>query len=801
MGGNRSRAGRSLLLHMCVSDTAPMSTDPLPADRIRALYEAYREEDPYAGWRKSYLESLERFRGVDDEALASPAIQRELWSLRHMSTLGAGDTVNVEGAWTDPAVVTRIVELRQLALEPGHVKRAGRLQSQFDEIISLVAVHSGRRPFARLTRLFAALLPRECHAAFSTESRATIARILRGGTGDDGIIGHVIDRHELRTKILGPEADLAEDAWRATFCWWLFDHADSLVRADAAAGVKVAAPSAAPVATIEQAPTALPPLQLLPGPRLRRGFVAFKGYAKTVRLIVESVQGGATPDDVVQTLRASEGYEALGPAHARTVFNLVRNNLGMLEHRGGLWYPTKLGERLLDDRRYDPLVEKMLAEIFGLAHYLRLVSEEPLTRKASNLRLRQIYPAWTTDRAPTSVVYWAHSLGLVHTLPDRRVALTEYGEQWARRLPAELPVPPLRAGVDDGDPFDDEDEEADDVEAALEPPRPTPRLAELRADIAALRPEFVQDPGILEALHLAWHGLPGKRFVIFSGLSGTGKTLLFKLYAEAYCRRLGVEAEQHRTIVPVSPDWRDPTGLLGYFNALHADPTYQPEPALRLILQAHRHPNRPYFLILDEMNLARIEHYFAPFLSAMETGGDLHLHAHETAINRVPPAIPWPKNLFIGGTVNMDETTQPISDKVLDRAFTIEFWDVDLAGYFAARGAGGRPRDQAAEQALLDIHAILREIRRHFGYRTAGEVLAMLDAAAAEGITATGPVLDQAVFSKVLPRIRGHESKPLSDALRLARECCDRAGLIRCARKLGEMEATLRHTGLTRFWA
>ena len=66
-----------------------------------------------------------------------------------------------------------------------------------------------------------------------------------------------------------------------------------------------------------------------------------------------------------------------------------------------------------------PVLETIVAEIFGLAHYLRLVSEEPLTRKASNLRLRQIYPAWTTDRAPTSIAYWAHSLGLVHILPDR----------------------------------------------------------------------------------------------------------------------------------------------------------------------------------------------------------------------------------------------------------------------------------------------------------------------------------------------------------------------------------------------
>jgi 5-methylcytosine-specific restriction protein B len=166
----------------------------------------------------------------------------------------------------------------------------------------------------------------------------------------------------------------------------------------------------------------------------------------------------------------------------------------------------------------------------------------------------------------------------------------------------------------------------------------------------------------------------------------------------------------------------------------------------------------------------------------------------------VPPAIEWPRNLFIGGTVNMDETTHAISDKVLDRAFTVEFWDVDLTDYFERRAAAG-PATSRRSSCCIDLHAILRGIRRHFGYRTAGEVLAMLDAARAEGITASPRILDQAVFSKVLPRIRGHESKELSEALRLVRERCDEAGLQRCATKLPAMEHALRTHGLTRFWA
>jgi 5-methylcytosine-specific restriction endonuclease McrBC GTP-binding regulatory subunit McrB len=111
--------------------------------------------------------------------------------------------------------------------------------------------------------------------------------------------------------------------------------------------------------------------------------------------------------------------------------------------------------------------------------------------------------------------------------------------------------------------------------------------------------------------------------------------------------------------------------------------------------------------------------YFAPFLSAMETGEQLHLHAHSDVVNGAPPSIRWPKNLFIGGTVNMDETTHPFSDKVLDRAFTFEFWDVNLQRYLAQRAANNqRKRHGEIEKLLLEMHTQLQIIRRQFAYRT-----------------------------------------------------------------------------------
>ncbi len=139
-------------------------------------------------------------------------------------------------------------------------------------------------------------------------------------------------------------------------------------------------------------------------------------------------------------------------------------------------------------------------------------------------------------------------------------------------------------------------------------------------------------------------------------------------------------------IVPVRPDWTDHRGLLGYQNAL--DGEYVATRALRFLLEARdeelaaRHAGRaprPFFLVLDEMNLAHVEHYFADFLSAMESGEELSLH--DGADDDVPARLPIPGNLFVVGTVNMDETTYQFSPKVLDRAFTLGLSEVDLAGY------------------------------------------------------------------------------------------------------------------------
>lgn len=167
-----------------------------------------------------------------------------------------------------------------------------------------------------------------------------------------------------------------------------------------------------------------------------------------------------------------------------------------------------------------------------------------------------------------------------------------------------------------------------------------------------------------------------KRFVILTGLSGSGKTKL----AHAFAAWIAESEEQYR-IVAVGADWTTNENLLGYQDALRPDIYRKPtNGALELMLRARNDGERPYFLILDEMNLSHVERYFSDMLSAIESGEPIALHSAtedlpggdgDTVL--VPSRLELPNNLFIVGTVNVDETTYMFSPKVLDRANVIEF--------------------------------------------------------------------------------------------------------------------------------
>jgi hypothetical protein len=245
-------------------------------------------------------------------------------------------------------------------------------------------------------------------------------------------------------------------------------------------------------------------------------------------------------------------------------------------------------------------------------------------------------------------------------------------------------------------------------------PKPKAKDAEtgaLEATAAYLESHGLQYPKrVLHAFHAALKTADMSPLVVLAGISGTGKSLLPKRYSEA----MGI----HMVSLAVQPRWDSPQDLFGFFN--HLEGRYKATELARAMVQFERY-NRPSWklptdwnherddrmllVLLDEMNLARVEYYFSEFLSKLETRRSI-LNTEADARQRDPVEIAldtgslregehnirlYPgRNLLFTGTMNEDESTQSLSDKVLDRACVLRF---------------GRPAKMATAQAQTQLAA------------------------------------------------------------------------------------------------
>lgn len=269
---------------------------------------------------------------------------------------------------------------------------------------------------------------------------------------------------------------------------------------------------------------------------------------------------------------------------------------------------------------------------------------------------------------------------------------------------------------------------------------------------------FAFSESLIKAYHVA---LQTKPLVILPGISGTGKTRLTRLYADAIA---SAGQPDNYLLVAVQPDWHNARDLLGYYNALNN--TFQPTAFLRFMMLANEHPSQLFFVCLDEMNLARPEYYLAPILSALETSDqliDLGIpmdSAQTSSGETVPNPFRLPANIRITGTVNIDESTHTLSDKLLDRANVIELTDVDLAAFRANyRGY----LDESAWQVLNRVHFILSQAGQAFGYRSVTEILRYIEQA--RTILPPAEALDLQIKQKILPKLRGDDNARLRRAL------------------------------------
>lgn len=331
--------------------------------------------------------------------------------------------------------------------------------------------------------------------------------------------------------------------------------------------------------------------------------------------------------------------------------------------------------------------------------------------------------------------------------------------------------------------------------------------------------------------------LKTKPFVILSGISGTGKTKMVQWFAES----VGANEDNGQfTMIPIRPDWNDGSDLLGYKDIKGE---FIEGPLTKVIKRANEHSDKPYFVLLDEMNLARVEYYFSDILSVMESRkwkdgeiASLSLLTEETA----GFDLKLPNNLYIVGTVNMDETTHPFSKKVLDRANTIELNDVDLgnfsflneretlehreipherlaSNYLHLKDMFPKHKEvvEKATGELLKLNEALQKMHAHVGYRVRDEICFYLAYNEEAELLTFYEAFDYCVLQKVLPRIAGSDTrveKMLQELYTIFTNKAYEDGQVdvvtdltsakypRSAAKVAEMLRRFEEDGFTSFW-
>lgn len=361
---------------------------------------------------------------------------------------------------------------------------------------------------------------------------------------------------------------------------------------------------------------------------------------------------------------------------------------------------------------------------------------------------------------------------------------------------------------------------------------------------------YIEETGLLYTDSLVKRfafSLMSKRFLILSGLAGSGKTQLALAFASALVKN----KDEQMCVVSVGADWTNREPLLGFPNALQPGKYVKPESGvLDLLIEANRPENadKPFFLILDEMNMSYVERYFADFLSAMESKELISLwsiddaNGENTEVDGVPQKVALPKNLFIIGTINVDETTYMFSPKVLDRANVIEFKispkemadflkdmkEIDresINGKAAGMGASfvqiasskELAKNTDAVSTLQNFFNELKGVNAEFGYRSATEIFRFVCQAKSNDDAAPkltdAEILDAAIVQKLLPKLHGSRKKlePVLSQLwklcftgagkdlNISKENVEKAELKESADKIRRMYESATANGFTSF--
>ncbi len=366
-----------------------------------------------------------------------------------------------------------------------------------------------------------------------------------------------------------------------------------------------------------------------------------------------------------------------------------------------------------------------------------------------------------------------------------------------------------------------------------------------------------------------------KPFILLAGISGTGKSRIVRKLAQASVsedlqkmydpksvecgfNRWQLHKPANFELIQVKPNWHNSLEVVGYKSNI-GGAHYEFTPFVEFVARAWKHPETPFFLCLDEMNLAPVEQYFAEFLSAIESRsienneyetdpiikpfesfdadndtlsdrmiahllGKLDTQEKSNLADRFrTKGLTLPQNLIILGTVNMDETTFSFSRKVLDRAMSIVMDDVDYESYFNGSSENNVPEmDEGIKQLIINRHingleadgndadtvknyltsinAILDKTPFKLGYRAANEALLYVSAAhSINSESSTKDALDEFTLMKILSRIEG-DKRSIDNLLENLKDVINSTDYPKSYEVLDSMSKTLNSKQFVSYW-
>ena len=718
-------------------------------------------------WIPRVAETLQWVREADQATRETLEFQRRLWNDNHIAAVGQGN-IPIDKALQDPEFRRWFATESMRPLPFSTEERMLFLGALYQGLKQRLSALRGKTPHLKIFRILAALYPEAMTTVASPGALQGLTRAMGGPTDLDNASRHVWVRRRL-DDVLGPPADgdlaLAE---RMALPWLLYER-----------NVQNRQTETTETTTVEGDTRLVP----LPAARRRRGLTAIKGLFPGTLSVLEFVQQGVTREELLDFLKASSPdskASSLGVS-----INAYQSELDVIKRDGDQYVLTERGINVLESQDPNLLADWLLTRILGVDRaVVELRDRGPLKPPDLTKAIRAMNPGWASDFVPQAIASWLRSMEVIRTNDAWLYELTETGQQWAALIhwvPEALKEPTvITAGPAD-------DTVSPDV-AVAKPPL---------ADIV----RHIQSTGHFSAeqiarLHAGLWCHPRRHFAILTGLSGSGKTKL----AREYARSLASSAKEVKLLtLPVQPGWYDPGALLGFQNPLRSE-AYVRTPFLEFLIAASGDPEVPYVAVLDEMNLSHPEQYMAPLLSAMETGEAIPLHTEDAVLDGVPDKLPYPSNLVLIGTVNMDETTHGLSDKVLDRAFVLEFWNVDLAAYPGWGSSGLNAQHERRLREILEgLMTALEPARLHFGWRVVDDVVEFMKYVD-ETLLPLDAALDSAVYAKVLPKLRGEDGPRLREALSKCEETLREFGLEASRKKVAELRHDLTTTGSARFW-